>query len=72
MRDFMRKENRDKAFKEMIEQGITNIRKCSISNQLMHPMYIEDWPYPLSQADKGFGNTIYQTHFSKIYSIRTK
>ncbi len=70
MRDFMNKANRDKAFKEMKNQGINNIRKTSMSNQLMHPMYIEDWPYPLSQADKGFGNTIYKTHFSKVYGIR--
>lgn len=70
MRDFMNRQNRDKAFKEMQGQGITNIHKSSIRNQLLHPQYVEDWPYPLSQAERGFGNTIYKTHFSVLYSIR--
>lgn len=69
--DYMNKENRDKAFRELKAKGITNIRKTSISNQLMHPIYIEDWPHPLTETDKGFGNTIYKTHFSKVYSIVT-
>jgi hypothetical protein len=32
-------------------------------------MYVEDWPYELSQAEKGFGNTLYRTHFAKLYNV---
>lgn len=65
--NFMRKENRDKAFK------LYGGKRGSIRNQLLHPMYVEDYEevtgHNLSQADKGFGNTIYKTHFSVIYTL---
>ena len=65
---FMNRKNRDNEFKRLKTQG-HNVRRSSTRNQLLHPMYDEDWPYPISNEDKGFGNTIYKTHFSVLYSI---
>lgn len=68
-RTFMNKANRDAAYKQAGNRG----RRSSISNQLLHPMYVEDYEQEtgrkLTQADKGFGNTIYKTHFSKLYLL---
>ncbi len=68
---YMDKGNRDKAYKDMKARGC-KVRKTSIQNQLLHPMYVEDWPHPLSAEDKGFGNTIYKTHFSILYSVESR
>jgi hypothetical protein len=67
----MRRENRDKKAKELKEHGY-KIRRTSIRNQLLHPMYLQDYPVKLPDEDKGFGNTIYKTHFSTIYIIEIK
>ena len=31
--------------------------------------YEDETGHKLTEADKGFGNTIYKTHFSKLYII---
>ncbi len=68
---YMNKENRDAAYREMPDKKL--YRRTSSRNQLMHPMYIEDYEketgHSLTPADKGFGNTIYKTHFKVVYSI---
>lgn len=70
---FMNKTNRDERARELKEEGYT-VKKSSVRNQLLHPMYIKDYEketkIKLSQADKGFGNTIYKTHFSAIYIVK--
>jgi len=68
---FMVKENRDKEAKRLKEKGY-QVKRSSIHNQLLHPMYVEDYPREITLEEKGFGNTIYQTHFSVLYSIDTK
>jgi len=69
----MKKENRDKAFKEIPGHERYRFRRSSVKNQLIHPMYIEDYEEvtgnKLTAQDKGFGNTIYKTHFGTLYEI---
>jgi hypothetical protein len=65
---FMKKENRDAKARELKNQGI-NFKKRSWSNQQLHPQYVNDYPYELAKEDCGFGNTVYKTVFSKIYTI---
>jgi len=65
---FMDKHNRDVKAKELQSQGLTVVRS-STSNQLLHPMYVEDYPRKLSPEECGFGNTIYKTHFAKLYIV---
>lgn len=67
---YMKKENRDRRAKELKEQGFQVVRS-SIRNQLLHPMYVSDYPRTLSDSEKGFGNTIYKTHFSVLYDVST-
>jgi hypothetical protein len=64
---FQSKENRDARFKEMKAAG-QRVRKSSITNQLLHPQYVEDFTGP-EKLDTGFGNTVYKTHFGVIYKI---
>ena len=66
---FMSKENRDRKAKELQQEGL-QVRRSSISNQLLHPMHVEDYPRKLSPEECGFGNTIYKTHFSKLYEVK--
>lgn len=69
---YMKRENRDRAFNEIPKEERINYVKRSMRNQLMHPMYVDDWPYKLSAADCGFGNSIYQTYFKAIYTIERR
>ncbi len=66
-RTFMNKANRDKAWKE------NGGYRSSYGPSLLHPMYVEDYEQEtgssLTQDDKGFGNTIYKTSFSKLYFL---
>lgn len=66
---FMKKENRDRVAREILQRTGIKHRKSSIKNQLLHPQYVEDWPHTLSDDDYGFGNTIYKTHFSMLYIL---
>jgi len=63
---FQNKENRDKKVKDLKVQGF-KVKKSSISDQYTHPMYIEDWRYQLTEEEKGFGNCLYKTFFSRLY-----
>ena len=71
---YQSKENRDKRFLELKTQGI-NLRKCSISNQLLHPQYVADFGVDertrAIQADNRLGNYHYKTHFPKLYSMES-
>ena len=59
---------RDNKARDLKAEGYT-VRKSSISNQLLHPQYVEDYPRKLSPEECGLGNTIYKTHFHKLYEV---
>ena len=65
---FINRANREKEFKRLKQEGF-NVRRSSTRNQLLHPMYVEDYPRKISEEEKGLGNTIYKTHFSVLYII---
>jgi len=69
---FMTKAARDARARELTARGF-RVRKSSIRNQQTHPMYVADYEsvtgIRLTQADCGFGNTIYKTHFPVLYSV---
>ena len=65
---YMKKENRDARAKELREKGFA-VKRGSIRNQLLHPMYLEDYHRELEESEKGFGNTLYKTYFSAVYSV---
>ena len=65
---FMDRKKRDAEFKRLKAKGF-NVRRSSTRNQLLHPMYVEDYPHDISEEQKGFGNNIYKTYFSVLYSI---
>ena len=73
---YMKKENRDAAYKAIPKEERRGFKRWSIRGQLLHPMYVEDWEKEtgrtLTRADKGFGNTIYRTHFSVLYGLKLK
>jgi len=68
----MNRKNRDAAWKAL--GGKTSgWTRSSIRNQLLHPMYVEDYEKEtgrtLQAEDKGFGNTIYKTPFAVLYTL---
>ena len=65
---YMNKNNRDGKYKELKLQGY-KVRRTSIRNQLLHPMYIIDYPNKEVQQDQGVFNTVYKTYFSVIYTV---
>lgn len=69
---FMKKENRDKVYNEIPKNQRKHFRRTSHRNQLLHPMYVEDYEKEmrkLTNEDKGFGNNLYKTYFSVLYEI---
>lgn len=69
---YMSKKNRDKRARELKAQGYA-VRRSSMRNQLLHPMYVEDYEQETGRSlrpeDKAFGNTIYKTHFAALYEV---
>jgi hypothetical protein len=66
---FANKDNRDRRYRELKANGIREVFRSSVRNQQLHPMYVEDRREGVSEADKGFGNTIYKTYFSVLYTL---
>jgi hypothetical protein len=62
---FQSKENRDKAYLLLKQAGITSIRGVT-GITYIHPEYIEDYK---GEIEIGFGNTMYQTSFTKLYIL---
>jgi hypothetical protein len=62
---YSKKENRDKAYILLKNAGITSF-KSSLGLTLIHPEYIEDYS---GEIETGFGNTMYQTRFAKLYIL---
>jgi len=65
---FINRKNRDAEFKRLKAMG-HNVRRSTSRNQLLHPMYVEDYPRKIRDEEKKFGNTIYETYFSVLYKI---
>lgn len=63
--NFMSKVNRDRAFDLLKRNGIS-ARKTMSSNVRLHPEYVEDY---VGEIETGFGNSMYQTSFKKLYKI---
>jgi len=59
---------RDRRARQLRSEGY-KLRRRSSRNQLLHPMYIEDWHSPVSGKHCGFGNTLYRTHHAVLYVI---
>ncbi len=73
---YMSKANRDEAWRNLSKSDKANHKRRHTRSQQIHPMYIEDYTREtginLTAQDKGFGNTIYRTYFSVLYSIEPK
>lgn len=65
---YLDKSKRDARAKELAAQGYP-VRRSTTTNQLLHPMYVEDYPRKLSPAEKGFDNTLCNIYFAKLYVI---
>jgi hypothetical protein len=68
---FSDRAKRDARAKELLAQG-RKVHRSTSKNQQIHPMYIEDLAANVSEADKGFGNTIYKTFFATLYKIEVE
>ncbi len=65
---YISKELRDARYKELKAQG-KSVYKSVAKGQCLHPAYVADFADKAIQADNGFGNTHYQTYFSKLYIV---
>lgn len=63
---------RDAHYRELRKQGVSadRLRRYSMRNQCVHPMYIED--YPKQGLDTGYGNTVYKTLFGSLYCLERR
>ena len=61
---FADKSNRDARARELVGLG-HRVKRYSVRNQLLHPMYVDDRP----SGDTGFGNTVYRTHWPVLYMV---
>lgn len=64
---YQSKEARDIKAKELQAKGF-RVKRSSTRNQLIHPQYVED-ANPHLRAQTGFGNTVYNTHYSVLYEV---
>ena len=73
---FMSKANRDQVWRSIPKDIQRMLRRSSIRDQLLHPMYVDDYTketgVTLKDEDMGFGNTVYRTYFSVLYEIGTR
>jgi len=65
---FQSKELRDAVCKLIKLHGHTPVRRRTTGQQL-HPQYVTDY---VGTLEIGFGNSMYQTYFSKLYLIDVK
>jgi len=64
---FQNRANRDTKYKELKAAGHNPTRSRS-TNQLLHPQYVTDYD-GLEKHDTGLGNTVYKTHFGRLYHL---
>ena len=62
---FQDKKMRDAVAKLLVSWG-RKVRKSSIRNQRLHPMYVVDY---VGTYQTGFGNADYQTFFKVLYML---
>jgi hypothetical protein len=67
---YQSREKRDARARELIKQG-HRVRRSSLSNQQLHPMYVVDFEGP-EKKQTGLGNTVYNTFFAKLYMVETR
>jgi hypothetical protein len=68
---YQNKTNRDNRAKELVKLGLI-VKRYSVRNQALHPMYVKDYGLELTKEDIGFGNDIYDTMFSNLYGVKTE
>jgi len=70
---FINRANRDSHFKKLRYRKPI---RYTLSDQNYHPMYVKDYESEtgdvLKATDKGFGNAIYRTYFSKLYVVEAR
>lgn len=64
---YLSKESRDKRY-HVLKRQYRFVKKSMSYNQLLHPQFIEDFEGP-EKLDVELGNTVYKTHFSRLYKI---
>lgn len=68
---FINQKTRNAVVKDLKSKGV-NVRRTSTGTCLLHPQYVVDYEkergIKLTDADKGFGNTIYKTGFKNLYT----
>jgi hypothetical protein len=62
------RELRDAEWRRMKDNGV-QARRFVTGPSEMHPMYVEDLRDTPEGRDRGFGNTVYKTLFSKLYGL---
>lgn len=62
---FQSKELRDRVCVVLKQHGHSPL-KSTVSGQNLHPEYVTDY---VGTLETGFGNTQYQTYWSKLYTI---
>jgi len=65
---FADRAKRDERARELQMQGF-EVHRYHSHNQQMHPMYLKDLKDTLEGQDTGFGNAVYKTTFSVIYTV---
>lgn len=65
---YANKENREIAYNILKNNGVI-AKKSNSSNQQIHPEYIEDYT---GMIEIGFGNSMYQTFFKKLYNLEVQ
>ena len=66
---YSKKENRDQAAHELKSDGYT-VKKFSVRNQRLHPMYIEDQKHTVAGQGIGFGNDSYLMSWGTLYGLK--
>ena len=64
---YQSRKKRDERYREL-KKEFGSIKKGVCDNQLLHPMYVEDFEGS-EKKDTEFGNQVYKTYFKKLYSV---
>jgi hypothetical protein len=65
---YMNEGKRDEAYRTLVNGGNRYVRRGTVTNQELHPMYVEDFEGP-EKEQTGLGNTVYRTFFSELYTL---
>lgn len=67
---YISKEKRNARARELRKQNYL-VRKGTLKNQRLHPMYIADFEGP-EKNDTGPGNTVYRTLFFRLHKLEAR